>query len=161
MEEKARNIGVKVILPSKECKDKKCPFHGDLSVRGRTFTGIIIKRDVHKTATVEWSRIIKIPKYERYEKKRTKVRVHNPSCIDAKIGDNVKIIECRPLSKTKNFVIIENLGKHFGFEQMEESREAAKQITKKKEIKEEKDIPKEELVLEKPTEKEEKADESY
>jgi small subunit ribosomal protein S17 len=135
MVEKARNIGVKVTLPSKTCKDKKCPFHGDLSVRGKGFTGIIIKRDVHKTATVEWSRRIKIPKYERYEKKRTKVQAHNPGCIDAKEGDTVKIMECRPLSKTKNFVIIENLGKHFGFEQMEESREEAKQVSKKKDEK--------------------------
>ena len=152
MVEKARNIGVNVKLPSNECKDKKCPSHGELSVRGKSFTGIIIKRDVHKTATVEWSRRIKIPKYERYEKKRTKVRAHNPSCIDAKEGDNVKIMECRPLSKTKNFVIIENLGKHFGFEQMEESREEAKQVSKKKEEK-----PEEEL---KEKIEEEKTDES-
>jgi len=141
MVKKAKNIGVKVKSPTKECNDNKCPFHGDLSMRGRTFTGIVIKRDVHKTATVEWSRKIKIPKYERFEKKRTKVRVHNPPCIDAKEGDKVKIMECRPLSKTKNFVIIENLGKQFGFEQTEEAREEAKQITPKKEESETKEEP--------------------
>ena len=129
---KAKNIGVKVNPPSKECNDNKCPFHGDLHVRGRIFTGIVIKRDVHRTATVEWSRRIKIPKYERYEKKRTKVHAHNPTCIDAKDGDNVKIMECKPLSKTKSFVIIEDLGKQFGFEQMEEAREEAKHVDKEK-----------------------------
>jgi small subunit ribosomal protein S17 len=137
MIEKAKNIGINVKLPSETCNDKKCPFHGDVIVRGKSFVGIIIKKDVHKTATVEWARKIKVPKYERYEKKRTKVRVHNPSCINAQEGDNVKIMECRPLSKTKNFVIIENLGKQFGFEQMEEARESAKQANKKKELKSE------------------------
>jgi small subunit ribosomal protein S17 len=150
MVKKVKNIGVKIKAPTKECKDKKCPFHGDIRVRGRTFTGVIIKRDVHKTATVEWSRRIKIPKYERFEKKRTKVRAHNPPCIDAKDGDKVKIMECKPLSKTKNFVIIENLGKQFGFEQMEEGRQEAKQIDKKesKNTEEKKDVPKQEEVNE-------------
>ena len=135
MAEKSKNIGIKVNPPKKECTDKKCPFHGDISVRGRMFTGRIIKKDVHRSATVEWARRIQIPKYERYQKKRTKIHVHNPPCIDAKEGDNVKIMECKPISKTKNFVIVEDLGKQFGFEQMEEARDEAKQTTKKKEIK--------------------------
>jgi small subunit ribosomal protein S17 len=132
----ARNIGLKINAPAKECTDKKCPFHGKLSVRGRNFTGVVIAKDVHRTATVEWVRTVKIPKYERYAKTRTKIRVHNPPCIDAKEGDKVKIIECKPLSKTKKFVIIENLGKQFGFEQVEEAREASKTYSKKEEKKE-------------------------
>jgi|TARA_Y100000310_G_scaffold342365_2_gene445330 small subunit ribosomal protein S17 len=128
-----KTIGIKVKAPTKECADKKCPFHGNIKVRGRSFTGIIIKKDVHRSATVEWTRKIKIPKYERFEKKRTKIHVHNPPCMNAKEGDIVNVMECRPLSKTKNFVIIENLGKQFGFEQMEEAREESKKVTKKKE----------------------------
>ena len=135
MVKKIKNIGIKVNVPSKECNDKKCPFHGDLNLRGRTFEGIIIKKDVHRTATVEWPRNVKIPKYERFEKKRTKIRVHNPQCISANEGDKVKVKECRKVSKTKNFVIIENLGKQFGFEQMEEARDESKQVQKKKEDK--------------------------
>ena len=131
MVKKEKNIGVKVKSPSKGCNDRKCPFHGDVSIRERTFIGMVIAKDVHKTATVEWSRKVKIPKYERFEKKRTKVRVHNPPCIDAGEGDKVKIAECRALSKTKNFVIIENLGKQFGFEQIEKAREEAKHVEKK------------------------------
>lgn len=119
--------------PTKVCADKKCPFHGNVSLRGRDFTGIVIAVDVHRTATVEWTRIVKITKYERYAKKRTKVRVHNPPCIDAKEGDKVRVMECKPLSKTKKFVIIENLGKQFGFEQIEEAREASKTYSKKAE----------------------------
>ena len=162
MVEKTINIGVKVKLPSKTCVDKKCPFHGENKVRGRIFEGIVIARDVHKTATVEWSRRIRIAKYERFEKKRTKVRAHNPLCIDAKEGDNVKIMECKPLSKTKSFVIIENLGKQFGFEQMEEGREGAKQVTKKDEVSEKQSIPdtQKSKISDKPEVKGEKTDES-
>jgi small subunit ribosomal protein S17 len=48
-----------------------------------------------------------IPKYERYAKKSSKITAHNPLCINAKVGDTVKFSECRPISKTKSFVIIE------------------------------------------------------
>lgn len=117
-----RNIGADVKAPEKTCTDKKCPFHGDISVRGRKFVGIVVGKDLHRSATVEWDRFIAMPKYERLAKRRSKVRVHNPACIDAQKGDKVTIMECRPLSKTKSLVIIENLGKQFGFEQMEEAR---------------------------------------
>ena len=40
-------------------------------------------------------------------KKRSKLHAHNPPCIDAKPGDIVTIAECRPISKTKSFVIVE------------------------------------------------------
>ena len=136
MRKEAKNIGIKVQLPKTSCEDKKCPFHGEITPRGRVFEGIVIAKDVHRTANVEWLRRISIPKYERFEKKRTKVHAHNSPCINAQIGDKVKIMECRPISKTKNFVIIENLGKLFGFEQIEEGREESKKIAKKDESKE-------------------------
>ena len=69
-------------------------------------------------------------------KKRTKMRVHNPPCIDASVGDKVTVMECKPLSKTKKFVIIENKGKHFGFEQIEEAMKESKGYENKEELKE-------------------------
>ena len=106
-EKKEKSTEADVKPPKESCNDKNCPFHGNLKVRGRIFTGKVISSRMHKSSTVVWeiSRFIK--KYERYEKKRTKIHVHNPSCIDAKEGDVVKIMETRPLSKTKNFVILE------------------------------------------------------
>ena len=80
-----------------ECKDRNCPFHGNLKTRGRIFKGVVVKRDL-----LEY-----IPKYERYAKKSSKISAHNPPCINAKTGDTVKIAECRPISKTKSFVVIE------------------------------------------------------
>lgn len=121
-----KNIGLNVKKPKGKCEDSNCPFHGNLKCRGRTFTGTIISEKMQKSATVEWKRQSYIRKYERYEKKRSKVKAHNPTCIDAKQGDVVKIMECRPLSKTKNFVIIEVMGKEKGFEQRMEAKEESK-----------------------------------
>lgn len=104
-----KTIGIEVKEPENKCEDENCPFHGTLSIRGRTFIGKVIAARAHKTATIEWGRIRFIQKYERYEKRRTRIKAHNPECIDAKEGDKVKIAECKPLSKTKKFVIIEVL----------------------------------------------------
>jgi len=103
------NIGIKVNPPKKKCSDLHCPFHGKIKPRGRMFLGDVLKVNVHKTAVVGWTRSLYLPKYERYEKRRTKLNVHKPDCIDVKIGDKVKIMETRPISKMKNFVIIEVL----------------------------------------------------
>ncbi|MBU0980685.1 MAG: 30S ribosomal protein S17 [Nanoarchaeota archaeon] len=122
-------------------KDKK--KESAIKLRGRVFTGTVLKAKVHKSAVVTWSRKKLIKKYERYEKRRTKVNVHNP--IEAKEGDLVKISECRPLSKTKHFVITEIMGKDRTFmEKMrmkEEGRMKAteREITHKKEEQEKKD----------------------
>ena len=93
------------------CSDSHCPFHGSLSVRGRVFTERVTSAKSHRTATVliEWRNYIK--KFERFEKRRKRLHVHNPDCINAREGDIVKVMECRPISKTKNFVIIEKVTK--------------------------------------------------
>lgn len=104
-----KNIGIETTKPSKAPKivDPKDPFYGSVKVRGRTFTGTVISAKMQKTVSVEWPRRRFNAKYERFEMRRTKVKAHNPESIDAKEGDIVKIIESRPLSKTKNFVVIE------------------------------------------------------
>lgn len=107
---KKRNIGIDVKFPETSCNDKKCPFHGSLSLRGRNFVGIITSAKLAKSATVRWTRRYYLPKYERYEKRRTSIHAYNPLCINANEKDVVRIVECRPLSKTKHFVIVEKLG---------------------------------------------------
>ena len=89
------------------CKDRNCPIHGKNKTRGRIFEGKIIKAKIAKTVTVEWPRRYYLSKYERFEKRRSRVKAHNPLCISAKEGDIVRISECRPLSKSKNFVVME------------------------------------------------------
>ena len=128
----ARNIGIRVAKPSGECKDNNCPFHGTLRCRRQSFIGTIISNKMQNTAIVEWERKHFLRKYERYEKRKSKVKAHNPKCVNASEGDIVKIVECRPISKTKNFVIVEVLGKEKGFKERVEAQEESKV---KKEIK--------------------------
>jgi small subunit ribosomal protein S17 len=102
-----RDIGINVRKPEEECDDVNCPFHGTLPVRGQILEGTVVSDKAPKTVVVLRSYLKKNPKYERYEKRRSKIHAHNPPCINAKVGDVVKIAECRPLSKTKSFVVIE------------------------------------------------------
>ena len=132
-EKEAKNIGINVKMPSKKCNDSNCPFHGGLSLRGRQFTGTIVSTKMRKTAIAEFARLHFLKKYERYEKRRTRLKVHNPECLNAKEGDIVSIMECRPLSKTKNFVIVEKIGVEKGFMGKMQARQAAKVAEKKEE----------------------------
>jgi small subunit ribosomal protein S17 len=97
-----------------------------IRTRGRTFTGIVLEARMQSTATVEWPRRKYVQKYERYERKRTRIKAHNPKEIDAKKGDIVKVEECRPISKTKHFTIIEKIGHEKLFEANQEMMEASK-----------------------------------
>ena len=106
-----KTIGIDVKVPKDSCEDKQCPFHGIQRVRGRLMQAEIIKKNVSKTATVSFHHFHYISKYERYEKKQSKLSVHNPPCIDADVGNIVMIGETKPISKTKHFVILEVIKK--------------------------------------------------
>ena len=114
------DIGLDAKHPKNSCTNVKCPWHGNLRVRGRVFRGIVASTKGINTAIVEWNFYNYVPKYERYERKKTRIAVHNPPCIKASVGDNVMLAECRPLSKTKRFVIVERDASHLN------SREVSK-----------------------------------
>ena len=107
--QKARDIGIDVKAPSKECEDVNCPFHGKLPVRGKILEGTVVSSKAQRTAVIERNYIHFLPKFERYERRHSRIAAYNPDCISAKEGDTVKIAECRPLSKTKAFVVIEKV----------------------------------------------------
>ena len=100
------NIGVEVATPTQQCEDRNCPFHGRLSVRGQVIDGTVVSDKTARTVVVQREYLKYVPKHERYEKRKSKLHAHNPDCIAAKTGDHVSIAECRPLSKTKSFVVI-------------------------------------------------------
>ena len=104
-----RNIGLNVKPPSERCDDKDCPFHGTLPVRGQIITGEVISRKMQGSISVKREFMHYVKKYERYEKRTSTYHAHCPPCIKLKVGDNVRIAECRPLSKTVSFVTIEKL----------------------------------------------------
>ncbi|MCD6383120.1 MAG: 30S ribosomal protein S17 [Thermoplasmata archaeon] len=103
---KYRDIGVDVPPPDRECNDPNCPFHGTLSVRGQIIDAVVVSTKMQGTVVVQRERLHYIPKYERYEKRTSKYFAHWPPCIDLEVGDRVKIMECRPLSKHVSFVVI-------------------------------------------------------
>lgn len=79
----------------------------DVSTRGMTFEGVVTSDKMQKTVTVKTEYMVKVPKYDRMKRRHTKVKARNPPEINAKVGDYVKIAECRPLSKTVNFIVID------------------------------------------------------
>ena len=81
----------------------------NVNVHGRSYVGTVISAKMASTVVVSWKRRVYISKYERYAVKTSKVKAHNPDSINAKEGDIVKIVQCRPLSKTKNFMVVEKL----------------------------------------------------
>jgi len=96
--------------PETECTDSKCPHHGEVSVRGKMFEGVVISDSMDRTVKVEWENMVKDEKYSRYFKTRSSVKAHNPDCVKAKVGDKVVIGETRPLSKTKHFAVLKVVG---------------------------------------------------
>ena len=101
-----KSIGVPVNPPERECQDARCVWHGQLPVRGRTFQGTVTSAKAKETVVVEWGYTQLVSKYERYERRKSRVVAHNPECMKARDGDTVIIAECRPLSKTKKFVVV-------------------------------------------------------
>ena len=74
----------------------------------RTRQGRVISNKANKTITVLVERQVKHPLYGKYIKRSTKVHAHdeNNECGE---GDMVSIAECRPISKTKSWRVVEIL----------------------------------------------------
>lgn len=81
---------------------------GPIGTRGRIFQGKVTKKFGHRVV-VEFDRIVRVPKYERFTKKKTKLHARVPEGVEVHVGGIVKVRECRPLSKIVRFIIIEVL----------------------------------------------------
>ncbi len=93
--------------PELECEEKDCPFHGELAVRGRNLEATVVSTRMQKSIVVQMNYTRYDKKYERYARMRSRITAHTTPCIPVKVGDIVRIAECRPLSKTKSFVVVE------------------------------------------------------
>jgi small subunit ribosomal protein S17 len=98
-----------VTEPSKKCEDPTCPFHGSLKVRGRIFTGTVVKNRMTHAITVQIDYDKFNNKYQRYERRNSKRSVHVPPCIEVNPGDKVRFMQCRKISKTIASVVIQKL----------------------------------------------------
>jgi small subunit ribosomal protein S17 len=68
-------------------------------------TGIVSAAKRDKTCRVSIDYLTRHPKYGKYIRQRTVLHVHDEDNA-AKIGDRVEIAECRPISKTKSWVLL-------------------------------------------------------
>jgi small subunit ribosomal protein S17 len=72
----------------------------------RTLTGLVISDKMDKTIVVKSERKVRHPLYGKYIRRSTKYHVHDES-NECKIGDTVTIKECRPMSKTKSWMLVQ------------------------------------------------------
>ena len=104
-----RNIG----LPVKELKkkpvenEKNNPFSGSLSIRGKIFEGTVINAKAKGTVVIERESLIDFTKFKRFGRSKNKIHAHVPSNLDIQEGDHVVAAECRPISKSVSFVVVE------------------------------------------------------
>ncbi|MBL0056093.1 MAG: 30S ribosomal protein S17 [Chitinophagaceae bacterium] len=72
----------------------------------KTKLGVVSSNKMDKTITVNVERKVKHPLYGKFVKKTTKFHAHDEK-NECSIGDTVKIMESRPLSKTKRWRLVE------------------------------------------------------
>ncbi|KAK3612499.1 hypothetical protein CHS0354_024469 [Potamilus streckersoni] len=106
-----KNIGLGFKTPREAIEgtyiDKKCPFTGNVSIRGRILTGVVAKMKMQKTIVIRRDYLRYVKKYNRFEKRHRNLSVHLSPCFrDVAIGDVVTVGECRPLSKTIRFNVL-------------------------------------------------------
>jgi len=74
-------------------------------INKKVLSAIVVSDKMQDTCIVLVSRFVKHKKYKKYHKVSKKYKVHDVGNTK-KIGDEVTIMECRPLSKDKHFVIV-------------------------------------------------------
>ena len=102
------SAGLDVQAPKKKCEDHRCPFHGSVKIRGRLLAGKAVSASGKGFTVVEMQYLHNVRKYNRSERRRSRISAHIPECIEVDVGDSVTIGECRPLSKTISFVVVES-----------------------------------------------------
>jgi small subunit ribosomal protein S17 len=107
VQDKMSTAGLEVAAPKKSCQDNKCPFHGSLKVRGRLLSGKAVSTAGRGFVVVQMAYLHKVAKYNRSERRRSRISAHLPPCLEVRDGDMVTIGECRPLSKSISFVVVE------------------------------------------------------
>jgi len=72
--------------------------------KGQKISGVVVSDKMQKTVVVSTKRFVKHQKYGKYINITKKYKAHNE--IGAKEGDLVTIVESRPISKDKNFIVL-------------------------------------------------------
>ncbi len=116
-----RNVGLGFKTPKAAIEgkyiDDKCPFTGNVSIRGRILKGIVKTSKMNRTIIVRRDYLHYIRKYNRFEKRHSNTPAHVSPCFRVQEGDLVTIGECRPLSKTVRFNVVDVVSKGDGGKQ--------------------------------------------
>jgi small subunit ribosomal protein S11e len=76
--------------------DKKCPFTGEVSIRGKILTGVVMSTKMKRTIIIRRDYLHFVPKYSRYEKRHKNLAAHiSPCFIGVQPGDVVTVGQCR------------------------------------------------------------------
>jgi small subunit ribosomal protein S17 len=78
--------------------------------RRRTLDGTVVSDKMDKTVVVRVERLVRDPQYEKYVRRYSRFMAHDPE-NECRIGDRVRIIEHRPLSKRKRWKVQATLSK--------------------------------------------------
>lgn len=76
----------------------------------RKMVGIVVKDKMYKTIVVEVEKFLKHPKYHKFIKRKMRYKAHDETNA-CKVGDEVMIIESRPVSKDKRWLVKEIIKK--------------------------------------------------
>ncbi len=94
-------------MTEKKAEARKEPMKAIIvGTRGRFFYGYVTKKFENR-AVVEFERTVKVHKYERFMRKKTRLHSRIPSGLSVNVGDYVKVQECRPLSKLIHSIVLE------------------------------------------------------
>jgi small subunit ribosomal protein S17 len=72
----------------------------------KKMTGVVVKDKMDKTVVIEVEKFLKHPKYHKYLKTKKRYKAHDEK-NECNVGDRVLIVESRPLSKEKRWVVKE------------------------------------------------------
>ena len=104
-----RNIGLPVKEPNKKSVENEInnPFNGSLTIRGKLFEGIVINAKAKGTVVIQKESPVYFKKFKRFGRSKNKIHAHVPSNLNVQKGDYVVAAECRPISKSVSFVVVE------------------------------------------------------
>merc|ERR1712139_586009 len=105
-----KNVGLGFKTPKEAIEgqyvDKKCPFTGNVSIRGRILKGMCISNKMKNTIIIRRDYLNYVSKYNRFEKRHKNVAAHCSPCFRVKEGDIVTVGQCRPVAKTVRFNVL-------------------------------------------------------
>merc|ERR1712225_200920 len=101
-----KSIGLGFKTP-KTAVDAKCPFTGNVSIRGRIMRAQVRSTKMKRSIVIRRNYLHFVNKYQRYMKRHKNFTVHCSPCFEPAVGDDVIVGQCRPLSKTVRYNVLQ------------------------------------------------------